>query len=154
MYTGQFKKGVRHGRGKSVSFHEVSGDKHTIIYKEVYEGMFENNRRHGRGVLHQTHRGTFTGRFLKGNLANEPGLFEDILGQITYIGDFNDFDLTGQGVMTIANKKYVGQFLKGQLHGHGYVLDMQKNIVMLPTSLFFEGKLIRILQEGEVVNIW
>ncbi len=148
-------KGGRHGRGKSTSFLEVlDSQSRAMVIKEVYDGLFKNNQRHGRGTLHQSHLGTFKGRFLKGNLANEIGCFEDKHCRMTYEGDINNYKLTGQGTMTFKNSgKYVGQFLDGQLHGHAYVLDRKGNI-LIPISLFEHGKFVRMLLEGEQVNIW
>lgn len=149
-YRGEIHNSTFHGTGELVQFLEMG--KPNQIIKEVYQGHFVYGKKQGQGILHQTHRGTFKGKFYKNKLVVGFGEFTDLKGNV-YVGDIKDYELTGQGVLTSSDgTKEIGQFLNGCLHGHGCV--ELKDGSRGPVCEFVFGTFKCVLKEGATNNIY
>jgi hypothetical protein len=146
VYEGQFRNNRMDGDGKLTTFRESKSVPGQII-KECYEGKFLNGYRHGKGRLFISDQGLWAVRFLKGNMANELGHFEDVNTGNVYHGDLHETELTGYGVMTFKNKtKHVGKFVSGIANGHGYGVarDGSKGSV----GMYANGQLLYLLDKS------
>lgn len=137
VYFGGYLRGMYHGQGQSVSFPTKKAGAFEEVFKETYRGQFQFGKRHGLGVLFRSNCGTWTTRFLKGNMANGFGKFQDLNGEV-YEGDLLDGSMTGYGVMTFrSGVKLIGKFKNGKLNGHG--CRVSEKGVRDEVSMFSEG---------------
>ena len=109
-YEGQFKNGVRHGKG-------------TMIYKNgyKYEGEWVNGLREGHGkyfIDNPDKKDTFEGEFKKGK-AEGKGVANYCNGD-KYEGDYKNWNKDGKGIYYYFNgDKYEGDFKDDQAEGRG-----------------------------------
>ena len=126
-YTGEFKDGIRHGKGvllmpgdrKIVGVwenNEISEGTYTQPDGTVYEGQWRHRERNGKGALTFPDGRRYTGDF-KSGLRHGQGtmLFPD--GR-KYVGSFQSGARTGLATMTYPDgRSYAGEFKDGEKTG-------------------------------------
>ena len=132
-YTGEFKDGVRHGKGimllpggrKIVGVwveNEIREGTFTAPDGLIYEGHWEFRERNGQGTLTFPDGRKYVGDF-KSDKRHGQGTMTWPDGRV-YAGDFEHGARTGQGTMTYPDgKKYSGEFKDGEKHGHGTLIE-------------------------------
>ena len=128
IFEGVFQNGLLNGKGR-----RIAGTKGT------YSGDFKNGMRHGFGV-EDTSEHIYEGQF---NMDKKSGLGKLSYKKMndTYIGEFTDNSITGNGIYTWANKDtFEGQFLNGKMHGRG--------IYKWPDGGEYTGEYINGIKEG------
>jgi len=115
-YTGQFKKGNKHGTG-TLDF--AAG--HTYI------GEFKDDIMHGQGTITYSDGEKYVGQWKEGKLHGE-GTYTWPNGD-NYVGKFKDGRKSGKGTLTFANgSKYIGQWGDGKMHGIGTLYNSDGSI--------------------------
>ena len=124
-FTGEFKNGVRHGRGVLLMpgnrkiegvwvDNEIRQGKFTGADGTVYEGQWEFRERNGQGTLTYPDGRKYVGEFKDGQRHGR-GTMTWPDGR-TYVGDFKHGTRTGHGIMTYPDGKVVeGEFKDGQI---------------------------------------
>ena len=122
-YTGEFKDGVRHGKGvmllpggrKLVGVwvtNEIREGTFTAPDGSIYEGHWEFRERNGQGTLTFPDGRKYVGEF-KSDQIHGQGTMTWPDGRV-YAGDFHFGARTGQGTMTYPDgQKYSGEFKDG-----------------------------------------
>ena len=108
-YNGQWKHGMKHGKGK--------------YFKNLYVGEFQDDKYHGFGKYMDTEC-TYIGWF-KDDKMHGLGVYE--YQNTRYVGDFEDGVKCGKGVLFYDNEVvYDGQWRDNECHGvgHWYINDM------------------------------
>jgi hypothetical protein len=136
-YTGKTKRGLAHGKGKSVGTDTYEGyfykgmknkkGKYTYANGDVYEGEFENDQMHGEGVLYSN------GNIVKG-----------FWKEGTYKGETID-DFNGYKVITKSNLTYKPQFKKLSSSDSKVVIDIRQkrnDVSGLSVNNYSSGKLL------------
>jgi hypothetical protein len=123
-YTGEFKNGVRHGKGvmqlpgkrKIVGIwvdNEIREGTFTAPDGTIYEGQWEFRERNGQGTLTFPDGRKYVGAFKSGQRHGQ-GTMTWTDGR-TYIGDFKRGARTGHGTMTYPDGRTVeGEFKDGE----------------------------------------
>lgn len=115
VYEGEFKDGVKCGKGK-------------LTYKDgtVYEGEFSDNVIHGKGIMKFANGREYEGEFKEGAM-NGKGVFKWEDG-CKYVGEYLNGQKHGHGVFYWNdNQYYDGMWMNGKQHGDGsYYLDAKK----------------------------
>ena len=115
VYEGEFKDGVKCGKGK-------------LTYNDgtVYEGEFSDNVIHGKGVMKFANGREYEGEFKEGTM-NGKGVFKWEDG-CKYVGEYLNGQKHGHGVFYWSdNQYYDGMWMNGKQHGDGsYYLDSKK----------------------------
>ena len=140
-YKGDFKDGVREGKGwqRTIPF---TYDGH--YYEEkIYEGDFKGYMYHGKGVFTWESGSKYEGDFLE-NSRTGKGIFTWTDGS-RYEGDFLENKRNGKGIYTWPNgDKYEGDFLKNKRTGKG--------IYTKPNGDKYEGDFIDGTKSGKGVE--
>jgi hypothetical protein len=124
-YTGEFKDGVRHGKGVMLlpggrkivgtwSENEIREGTYTEPDGTVYEGQWEFRERNGRGTLTFPDGRKYVGDFKSGQRHGQ-GTMTWPDGRV-YVGDFEHGARTGQGTMTYPDGRTErGEFEDGEI---------------------------------------
>lgn len=115
VYEGEFKDGVKCGKGK-------------LTYNDgtVYEGEFSDNVIHGNGIMKFANGREYEGEFKEGTI-NGKGVFKWEDG-CKYVGEYLNGQKHGHGIFYWNdNQYYDGMWMNGKQHGDGsYYLDSKK----------------------------
>lgn len=118
-YSGQWKNGKRHGKGKFVT----PGD-----FDNIYDGDWKDDKRHGKGTYKYIPE-LYTGDW-KNDTMNGKGVYTHFDGT-KFIGEFKDGKYHGKGVLMIPVEpsepsrgfiKYDGEFKNGVFDGKGVLI--------------------------------
>ncbi|KAL4461520.1 hypothetical protein ABPG74_016144, partial [Tetrahymena malaccensis] len=134
VYQGQWKNGLRHGRGK-------------LLYKNgsVYEGYWEKNIANGYGRFIDRDGNVYEGQCKNGN-SHGFGICNYANGA-QYIGEWVDNKKTGNGIEKFPDgASYEGQFLEDKKNGEGKLI--------LPNGEQYEGQFINNIFHGFGMYTW
>jgi len=169
IYTGEFKNGKRHGKGrmkwasgarKGEEYEgEWSGDdmhgKGRYVYSDgsVYAGEFRDGKRHGQGVMSWAsgpRKGAVYAGDWKDDEINGTGVYTYSDGSV-YKGEFKDGKRHGQGSMTWASgpkkgDKYTGEWTGDEINGLGKYVYSDGSI--------YEGEFKDGKRHGKGSMIW
>ncbi|GEM_PF-969929 len=150
-YVGEFREGVRTGRG-------------LMTYPDgtKYVGDWQNDKPHGKGTLISIDNFEYSGEFANG-VRHGQGTLTTADGKI-YVGQWQNGVPHGQGKITDPDKEeYVGQFENGRRNGQGEVLyadgtkyngqwvdDLPngQGVKMLPDGMQYSGEFKNGLMHG------
>ena len=87
--------------------------------QSIYEGEFLKDKYHGKGtqtLLNESGgvKGTYVGEFFMGSW-NGKGLLKSSDGSFIYDGEFQNYEMTGYGTLTINGQSKTGNFKNGNL---------------------------------------
>ena len=157
-YIGQFKKGKRHGKGKSYDkdgnlfyegdfINELPNGKGIMYFDgnkyegDLVDGKFEGN---GKFYYYEEDR-EYIGQFKNGNMNGKGNLY-DKNGKVIYEGDFVDGKFEGNGkLFNDDGSYYIGQFRNDLKHGKGIEYDKDGN--ELGDVIYKEGEKCGKLRE-------
>ncbi|KAF0698630.1 Aste57867_10724 [Aphanomyces stellatus] len=124
-YTGTFRKGKRHGRGKYVS----------KLTRHVYDGEWDMDQRHGKGILTSgTSDFIYDGDWVRDTRTGKGTCI--IRDAETYTGDWVENRFHGTGIYTDADGHvYDGEFDRGLKHGMGKLTT--------PSHQVYQGEFFR-----------
>jgi len=110
LYNGEWKDGLKHGKGE------------LITEKIKYNGKFENDQFSGsKGILCDEKGNIYEGDFLNGKFEGY-GHYKMSNGD-NYIGEFKDGLFEGKGLLTdIKGNVFDGNFTKGKKDGFGVII--------------------------------
>jgi hypothetical protein len=136
-YFGEFRNGLKHGKGKEVTEdHIYDGDfyddqkkgKGKLTYKKMkdfYEGDFLDNSITGRGFYKWANKDTYEGDFINGKMHGK-GIYKWPYG-CEYEGEYSNNIRDGYGIFRWPNGQiYKGPFVNGNMHGRG-ILSVENN---------------------------
>ena len=118
IYEGNFKNGLRHGKG---------------IYKwtvgSSYDGDFKNGKKEGNGIYYYSDGWKHIGEFIDGKLTGKAKQYNE-KGKLIFEGYFVKGKLNGYGTSYFTSGgKYVGEFLNGKKHGYGKELNKNGKLI-------------------------
>lgn len=146
VYTGQWKNGLRHGKGILIIPSDYGN------YNDKYEGYWKDDKQHGKGFLRITPE-EFNGTWVNGEL-NGKGSYLHFDGT-KYVGTFKNGKFDGKGILltplddAIPSRrflKYEGEFKEGLYHGMGVLTKPSKDGILKYVGKFENDK---ILFEGK-----
>lgn len=156
-YTGEYKDGLRHGKGVckypsgNVYDGEWENDKengygvYTWPNGDKYEGLFRNGLRNGRGTYTWPSGEKYVGQWIDGK-RNGQGTDYYSNGD-KYVGNWVNSNREGSGVLFYADgRKYSGSWLKDKMDGKG--------IFTWPKGDKYEGSFVEGFREGEGTYLW
>ncbi len=132
VYKGQFKDGLRHGKGtcswtRTFELKEYEGEWNSDqfsgegvlkSYGEIYTGSFLENKKHGKGTKEFKNGDKYEGMWVN-NLQHGEGTYSWKSGD-KYKGEFESNKKHGKGTYTWADgNKYVGMWKNNKQHGKG-----------------------------------
>lgn len=114
-YTGQYRFGLRHGRGRQV------------FEDGVYDGWWKDDLYHGPGKLIQNEDDVFIGSFANGKKHGRgsltvPDKVDDwhLYYGHAHVGEFKDGQLHGRGISDLGPQgRVAGSYVQGSLSGYG-----------------------------------
>lgn len=129
-YVGEFKSGMRHGKGCYYN----SAD------EIVYNGSWLYGLKHGLGDCHDEY-GLYSGSFVRGKKEGQ-GVYTLYSGD-QYKGEFADDLYSGRGVFTNVSGRvvYDGEWRNGQRHGEGKVF--------FGNGEYYQGELVHDMMCGK-----
>ena len=156
-YTGEYKDGLRHGKGVckypsgNVYDGEWENDKengygvYTWPNGDKYEGYFRNGLRNGRGTYTWPSGEKYVGQWIDGK-RNGQGTDYYSNGD-KYVGNWVNSNREGSGVLFYADgRKYSGSWLKDKMDGKG--------IFTWPKGDKYEGSFVEGFREGDGTYLW
>ena len=156
-YEGEYKDGLRHGKGickypsGNVYDGEWENDKengygvYTWPNGDKYDGHFRNGLRNGRGTYTWPSGEKYVGQWLNGK-RNGQGTDYYSNGD-KYVGNWVDSNREGYGVLYYADgRKYTGSWLKDKMDGNG--------VFVWPRGDKYEGSFANGYREGEGTYYW
>lgn len=112
FYKGEFKRNKREGDG-------------TLIFRGFeYIGEFENDTAHGHGRLKYPDGNSYEGSFFYG-FPHGIGTYSDVLGVEFYSGEVKNGIISGNGVSTFEQYRYIGEHKNGYPFGVGIAIWKQ-----------------------------
>ena len=132
VYTGEWKAGKRHGKGKLTEQFE-----HCIRLGHYcewvgYEGEWENDMKHGEGCIISDQAGTcYSGRW-ENDMKHGHGCitwWDDSIGTRHYEGEWENDNMHGKGILENwdLSEKYEGEWKNGEKHGKFEITDKDGN---------------------------
>ena len=109
-YIGEFKDGLRHGKGIMI-----------FDYGDRYEGDWKNDKREGKGIFYFKDDSRYEGDY-KNNKRNGIGVLYFVDGD-RYEGGFKNGNLDGKGIFYFKNgDREMGDYLNGEPIGKHVIL--------------------------------
>jgi|LGOV01.1.fsa_nt_gb hypothetical protein len=116
-YEGNFKNGIKHGKG----FYKWNS-------KDSYEGDFKDGKKDGHGVYHYSDGWKHIGEFIDGKLTGKAKQYNE-KGKLVFEGYFVKGKLHGYGTSHFNNGgKYVGEYSNGKRHGYGKEINKNGDV--------------------------
>ena len=149
LYVGEFREGLRHGKGKFKVDLEHTNIFYDDTFVDNYDGLWKNGLPEGKGILINTEDSKYEGEFIKGKIHGHGTLYGRVTlngayieGNEKYIGEFKHGVVEGHGTLSWDDGgKYVGEFKEGEMHGQGTMTS--------PDGVKLEG----MWNEGEFVEV-
>ena len=121
-YEGEWKKGLKHGKGILYYDHETQ--------KKKYDGYFIKGKFEGKGNYYWNDGSYYKGNFVNG-LKHGYGAYYKKDGTLKYEGGFINDKYGGKGKYICDNGDYyVGDFKNGLKHGKGTLYNRNGNIIV------------------------
>ncbi|CAJ1330625.1 unnamed protein product [Effrenium voratum] len=155
-YEGQWKDGLKHGKGRFIypdgdvydgewSDGKAHGHGTYTSKQSKYVGEWQSDLKHGQAVEEWDDTSKYTGTYSHGQKHGK-GRFEWPDGSV-YDGEFRNNNVEGEGTFTWKDgRQYKGQWVDNRMHGEGRY--------EWPDGRAYEGQYINDLKEGEGTFLW